>query len=246
MSVRASSHLLTNCCLVIILACLIEGAPGTASSSSIDTSASASASANQRLARSASRPAPSNSDEEDAKAGCATDFVENFFRILSGPVGKEAEALVAAVLKLLSEDDRINWPALADQVGEKPPPSPARTVPVLVPAKHRIYNQPPAFIDTKRMSPKFNPTGWRRKRDVSATAQGALERLLRQYDVAPVAMEMGNKASLVLDADDVSGELVPETSEWQKEKRDQGRLFRRIRLELKPKRRPLEFNPTGW
>jgi hypothetical protein len=30
-------------------------------------------------------------------------------------VGKEAEALVAAVLKLLQENDRVNWPALAEQ-----------------------------------------------------------------------------------------------------------------------------------
>ncbi|KAL8595411.1 hypothetical protein ACOMHN_024110 [Nucella lapillus] len=220
----------------------------SASADTPSTSASASASANQRTTRSVDLA----SDEE--KDGCPSDFVEKFFRILSGPVGKEGEALVAAVLKILSENDRVNWPAMADWLSV--PAVQSRDL--LQASRSKLQG---ILLDNgarrgfrgneKRLAPKFNPTGWRRKRSVDADSLDTislLQRLLSKYDASELLREDFAAAPKMPEmSDDVK--LAPEIPEWREGwKRSvlARRVSRRHPSQRMPKRKPLEFNPTGW
>ena len=322
------------------------------STSASSTSASANTrSANQRSARSAAallnpRSRFSEEGEEGEERGgrrgggggedkgrrsddCSSpDFVENFFRLLSGPVGKEAEALVAAVVKLLSEDDRVHWLATAagdqdqeeegeegeqEQQQEEEGEEAAAMGPS---ARVRgSFGRPPAFkpgpaagrgdqptrvlfgpfglslpslykrgvgqdgdrrggrrpTSGKRLAPKFNPTGWRRRKRSAgegASSRESLKRFLRgvlaryasarpQYAPAPVpipapvpAVPAPVPASIPslpeLAYYDVRRGTGPEVKGWRDSKRSWRRVYRRRPQQLKPKRKPLEFNPTGW
>ncbi|XP_076435801.1 uncharacterized protein LOC143275515 [Babylonia areolata] len=239
------------------------------------TSASVSASANQRSARSVDPTATSaerEEEEEGDKDGCSSDFVENFFRLLSGPVGREGEAVVAAVLKLLSENDRVNWPRMAhwyrghpalsrDLAGPSPSSSSSSSSSATTLRQMLADGARRARGDSeKRMAPKFNPTGWRRKRSTRRLPQQPLgvllQGLLARLD-DPDFLERGEddfvspKMAADLAEDDVK--LVPEMAEWQEGKRSgsggrssQRRVSRRRQSQRMPKRKPLEFNPTGW
>lgn len=213
------------------------------------TSASATRPANQRPVRSAALLQPTGSDEEDKEQdGCSPDFVENFFRLLSGPLGKEAEALVAAVVKLLSENDRVNWLAMGEADAQAPAARDQSRGGLFLPLKRGIYDGGSGLLDAKRMGPKFNPTGWRRKRSADAPT-ASLRRFLQEVLAEHSAQRQRGPSFSNLDelTEDTSGGATPEEKEWKNSKRGGWRrMSRRRPQQLKPKRKPLEFNPTGW
>ncbi|XP_041347920.1 uncharacterized protein LOC121367672 [Gigantopelta aegis] len=88
-------------------------------------------------------------------------------------------------------------------------------------------------LQVKRLKPSFNPTGWRRKRDANWTA--ALTQALRDAS--------GHFNSP--DEDDSSNQ------QWRKRTtsyRSSGRYgtSRKRYTDRSSKRKPLQFNPTGW
>lgn len=237
-------------------------AAGTISPSSgaASTSASAIPPANQRSVRSAALLHPTGSDEEGKERGdCSLDFVENFFRLLSGPLGKEAEALVAAVVKLLSENDRVNWLTLAEESDAAQQELSARDQHsrgddddhlFLSLKRGGVYGGGSGLRSAKRMGPKFNPTGWRRKRSVGAARESLgrfLQGFLESHRAARMQPPTPASSNLQELAADVSGRAVEEAEGWKNSKRGGWRrMYRRLPQQLKPKRKPLEFNPTGW
>lgn len=237
-------------------------AAGTISPSSgaASTSASAIHPANQRSVRSAALLHPTGSDEEGKERGdCSPDFVENFFRLLSGPLGKEAEALVAAVVKLLSENDRVNWLALAEESDAAQQELSARDQHSRVDddddfflslKRGGVYGGGSGLRSAKRMGPKFNPTGWRRKRSAGAARESLgrfLQGFLESHRAARMQPPTPASSNLQELAADVSGRAVEGAEGWKNSKRGGWRrMYRRLPQQLKPKRKPLEFNPTGW
>ncbi|KAK7090737.1 uncharacterized protein [Littorina saxatilis] len=240
------------CLLFIVFATAGASLPSVSDASPI--SASGSLSANQRSARSAAtdllgasnRGEDAEEEDEDGeeqrgKSRYSEDFVEKFFQILSGPVGKEAEALVAAVIKLLAEDDRVNWRAMIDNSKRTGLPAATSSQPrdLFLPGKRGTY-----LRLGQRAAPQFNPTGWRRKRSVDSD-RVALQRLLRGVLGRYAAlMQGGNSAGYTRNA----GDVTRGTDELRAMKRNalSNVLLQRRVPRLKPKRKPLEFNPTGW
>ncbi|KAL8586256.1 hypothetical protein ACOMHN_003771 [Nucella lapillus] len=205
------------------------------------TSASASVTPNQRATRSADDLDPRDMEEEADVEDFSEDFVEKFFDVLEGPVGKEAEALLASVLKLLSENDRVNLLSSAGSDWRN-----EQTLPLLAKlhASKRHFQLPNPNPDSlKRRLPKFNPTGWRRKRAIYSNMYN-LQRFLRRVLTTKLPVSKPREAIFPnLPEDDVG----PKITEWKNKKRESlRRVLQRLPKELEPKRRPLEFNPTGW
>ncbi|XP_076453599.1 uncharacterized protein LOC143288838 [Babylonia areolata] len=246
-----------KCAAFVILSLLTsltssEGAT-LPSGTSVTSASSAVPTANQRSARSAEGFLPAGRDHRDRGGeGCPGDFVEQFFRVLSGPVGREAEALLAAVLKLLSENHGVKvTPQPADRgVAEEsqhallPTPPDHQHPPT---SKRRLQqhqlSEPESF---KRRLPKFNPTGWRRKRAAAAdehAVQNVLREVLDKLTAArPLEVVLPELAQKPPEVGSASA-----SPEWRDKKRESLRkVLQRLPKELKPKRRPLEFNPTGW
>ncbi|XP_046584521.1 uncharacterized protein LOC124291548 [Haliotis rubra] len=108
---------------------------------------------------------------------CKADFVEKFVRLMSGPLGTEADALLASVMKLLSKNDRVNFAGTAVSQNSLP----------------KLTDGKPSFSQ-KRLKPDFNPTGWRRKRDVGRRmkirrALQGLYDMLESSDVVNIASQ---------------------------------------------------------
>lgn len=161
---------------------------------------------------------------EEGQGPCKRDFVEQFFRLLSGPVGKEAEAVVAAALKLLQENDRVNLAALLR------PPSKSRNS-----GSSSGKGRHLSLTSASKREMQFNPSGWRRKRDVSS-----LEELFGSDDVSGVS-----DANLVVREPRNSESSVGALDKraWDSDRR---RMIQMFQDGFKLKRKPLEFNPSGW
>ncbi|KAK6195532.1 hypothetical protein SNE40_000942 [Patella caerulea] len=158
----------------------------------------------------------SNQEEVKVQNICKADFVEKFFRLLSGPVGREAEALVASVLKLLSENDRVHLQSSFPN------------------SKHPNMDDSMSREVIKRLQPKFNPTGWRRKRDATQSRQW--NRYINSlYNTLEKDSDQNEKESVM------STPSWPKRSPWVP-----GRPYRYFGGAFKLKRKPLKFNPTGW
>lgn len=238
-----------SCCVCCLL--LVTILTSSCTSLSVSSPALKLGSLHRRSVRSVA--VVDNNDDADDRNDkeCSSDFVEKFFRVLSGPACREA--VLASVANLLSEDERFDWRAATERSAPSRVSSSSSSRQILPSGRHSEFLQNFPRFDAKRLAPKFNPSGWRRKRDVTSSEpllRRTLIGLLSQHP-QPSTFDRNRLSSLFSD-DDVSLVPVPETAEWQSFKRNVGvgeeqGLTRRVGdLELKLKRRPLEFNPTGW
>lgn len=287
---------LTCTTALLLLSSFLHAAilPSPDSSASVTSASGNSQLLNQRAVRSAliqnagdGGTADGSEWEGKADSGCRSDFAERIMRILAGPAGHEAEAVLAAVLKLLSENERVHWKTLSrktppavkagnsgrdedaddddddsDRLYFWPSSSPFHDSRPFT--KQRVFTDGgvPGYepaTSGKRASPKFNPTGWRRKKrsaeptsfqrsDVPASYQPSLRTWVNLHAAA------GSWRDLPMVAESVPGFAVRPVSDVMMSDAEWGHRKRNVAEELilrRPhpqqlKRKPLEFNPTGW
>lgn len=232
------------CFVLVFTALSSEVVVGAAPSLSHVTSAITSQS-NHRPSRSITNPESGCVDESGGQDDCSLEFVGKFSNLFSGPFGNEAEGFPPTVRKLLLENDRANWPTMTDI--DRFYSSDFRRPRIFLPGESRVYDHNAASLAAKRGSPKFNPTGWRRKREMPS-GESSFGRLLQGlfYPNQKLSVSMGKPSkSLALQNTEIADDVTYlDGTGWQNEKRTAEQ--RRVPDEFKPKRKHLEFNPTGW